>query len=741
MKKADLRSRIVRVAAMGVLLGWAPVQAQSGDALGVDGSAGPSALGHLLWEQPPIEADPLATSLVFCAWDVPAYAEEMPDALDRLASEPADDFRSLGIMPVTRIHWWGSYQNWQESRPPAVGPDAWRITFWADTPQGPNIPYSRPGTQLHEFEVAPDRVTAEPVGSDRFPDKPSDSCFRYSLTLAPEDVFWPGSYEDTVFWIGITAVYRTQRPEHVWGWKSRPCLWMDGAVAFATQYHAVPSGQAISAIAINLLQGGDGCTPTSKVDLAFALETDPIWIQWELPFLGLREWTGYADEASTARLASASSIAVKSQQKADLGPYGLDVDATQEAPKTWAAEVLADDFQCKVTGPVTQIEVWGSYYLDTPPQGGPTNLAFTLCIHADDPAAGGSLGMPGKVLWTRSFRKGQFKVQETGSERQGYSSPASQSITLNNHNLAFKYTFSIDPSQAFVQTGTSDRPAVYWLSVQANVPQPPGSPARFGWKTSASTWNSDAVWAQGKAPYSGKWQKLNYPGLHPRAGQRTALAFAITTSSLSTDELIDRQVADDWRCDFALPVMAITWWGSYTGYTYRPCACDGFAVPVRPDYFLLSIWSDVPNPDANDPRAFSHPGQKLWEYRATQYEEIMVGFDGSARHLAVAAGQEPVYRYSVGLPEDKAFVPPGAGVYWLSVVAVTAYPTVANYPWGWTNHDPAFGDTAVAGSDVTDSAGHKTWTWQPIRDPNGAHRDQSFIVFQHAQTLGPPPQL
>ena len=44
----------------------------------------------------------------------------------------ADDFRCIGNMPITSIHWWGSYIDWQYPDPPAVKPTSWRIGFWSN---------------------------------------------------------------------------------------------------------------------------------------------------------------------------------------------------------------------------------------------------------------------------------------------------------------------------------------------------------------------------------------------------------------------------------------------------------------------------------------------------------------------------------------------------------------------------------------------------------------------------------
>ncbi len=39
------------------------------------------------------------------------------------------------------------------------------------------------------------------------------------------------------------------------------------------------------------------------------------------------------------------------------------------------------------------------------------------------------------------------------------------------------------------------------------------------------------------------------------------------------------------------------------------------------------------------------------------------------------------------------------------------------------------------------AAGKEVWTWQPLRDQTGVGEDMSFVLFQQAQVLGPPPSL
>jgi hypothetical protein len=206
--------------------------------------------------------------------------------------------------------------------------------------------------------------------------------------------------------------------------------------------------------------------------------------------------------------------------------------------------------------------------------------------------------------------------------------------------------------------------------------------------------------------------------------------------------IIRRLVADDWPCEQITPITAAVWWGSYVGYRYKACDCPLMAAPLKPDYFLLSIWTDV-RAAANAP--FSRPGEKIWEYKAENYDEVFVGYDKQPETVepGQTPGYEPVFRYSMRLPRDKWFCQKDLNsIYWFSVVAVYQGDKQPLHPWGWTNHprvdwqvnDPtvppniAKNDDAVAGYLDTTGA-TAVWKWQELHDQTGVSTDMSFMLF------------
>jgi hypothetical protein len=295
----------------------------------------------------------------------------------------------------------------------------------------------------------------------------------------------------------------------------------------------------------------------------------------------------------------------------------------------------------------------------------------------------------------------------------------------------YRYSFEIDPAQAFQQKGTVQQPVVYWLSVQAYVVHAPGtSPTRWGWKTSTREWNDVAVYAQGTDAGTADWKRLDYPSQHPYYNRKTGLSFRIITSDQSDYLTVRYQVADDWLCDSANPITAAVWWGSYKGYTYRACECQDYAPPQKPLYFWLSLWTDTPDEYPDDPATYSRPNQLVWQYNAFEYDEVLVGYDRPSEGFGHDVDTEAVYRYSVRIPKEYWFYQPGKEqVYWFSVVAV--YPDATNVPydWGWTNHKYVYNDNAVTSLFPYEVPGYDTIFWTPLYDYTGAKEDMSFVLF------------
>ena len=369
-------------------------------------------------------------------------------------------------------------------------------------------------------------------------------------------------------------------------------------------------------------------------DVAFELDTDPNYIKWEQPFTGIRNWPHYEDEKSMATEVTTTEVVTKWAQQPDLSEMGVDVDATFDLMMFYPPQLLADDFYCETTEPITGINIYGSWWGDRLPQDFPgmedeALVQFTLSFHEDlpigDPRNPNPWSMPGDTKWLRTFMPGEFSVVSMTAPPESYYMPCTGIFSQWDHQMVWKYSFNIDPARAFLQEGSPVNPVIYWLDVQAQPLDMTQNPeVRFGWKTSEEQPPriDAAVWAIATEPYNGPWEELR----HPMTGQPVDLAFELTTERVTTDFIIDRLVADDWKCKRKTPVTAAVWWGSYIGYEFKPCHGEFMPLPVKPDYFLLNIWTDVPaNEDSTIP--FSHPNEIIWKYKAYDYDEVLVGYD------------------------------------------------------------------------------------------------------------------
>lgn len=209
------------------------------------------------------------------------------------------------------------------------------------------------------------------------------------------------------------------------------------------------------------------------------------------------------------------------QQLPDLSTSGLEI--FDNSPK-----VIADNFLCSATGPITDIQLWGGWFNGYLPEsasdseGSATNVGFTLSLRADIPAEAEGYSKPGALLWQQSFEPGQFTTSLYNEGTQGFFNPDTGQYV--RYNQVWQYDFNIDEELAFVQQGSSENPIVYWLDVSAN---PTDQQAFFGWRTSTDVWSDSAVWDE--YPLNGNWGQLEYPSGHPYAGtEQLDMAFAVT---------------------------------------------------------------------------------------------------------------------------------------------------------------------------------------------------------------------
>jgi len=228
--------------------------------------------------------------------------------------------------------------------------------------------------------------------------------------------------------------------------------------------------------------------------------------------------------APMARADWVSGMPAKWVQMPDLSPNGMDVNATYNGPFPYV-KVLADDFLCTQTGPITDVHIWGSWLNDIVDP----NATFKLSIHADVPAGSdATYSHPGQELWRAYFEPGQYLKRPWATANEQFFEPNTNEI-IGSDTQVFQYNFNIDPAVAFVQQGDAAKPQVYWLDVQAVT----AMGTVFGWKTSAIPTNfpslDDAVF--GDADYWNtpvSWSELIDPRTGTGTGQSLNMAFVIT---------------------------------------------------------------------------------------------------------------------------------------------------------------------------------------------------------------------
>jgi len=189
-------------------------------------------------------------------------------------------------------------------------------------------------------------------------------------------------------------------------------------------------------------------------------------------------------------------------------------------------KVVADDWLCTRTGPVTDIHIWGSWLNDEFPHD-PTGLpdpgavTFRLSIHSDIPADPPEYSRPGALLREFVFQPGSFQSQEWGLASEEFFDPNNlDTPIIGTDTRVIQYNFFFDPIEAFRQ----EEGTIYWLDVSATVAA--GDQAVFGWKTSQDHFNDDSVYGDWLPDQPGpdEWFEL----IDPRTGVSLDQAFVIT---------------------------------------------------------------------------------------------------------------------------------------------------------------------------------------------------------------------
>jgi hypothetical protein len=189
-------------------------------------------------------------------------------------------------------------------------------------------------------------------------------------------------------------------------------------------------------------------------------------------------------------------------------------------------------------------------------------------------------------------------------------------------------------------------------------------------------------------------------------------------------------VADDWLCKDDRPIKGIHWWGSFIGWTEPNQAPPD----EMPDAFHIGIWTDVPDPDPNEPNTFSHPGELIWDKICDSYVWSFAGCDVDPRKIT---GIDACFRFDQLLSQDEWFYQDpnndDGTVYWLSIAAIYEEGLEPNFPWGWKTRPDCCIDDAVRiqgldGGQWPPEIGSIWENGEPIEYPEGASWDMAFVL-------------
>jgi hypothetical protein len=517
----------------------------------------------------------------------------------------ADDFPCTQTGPITGIHLWGS---WLDDNN-ATTKTTFTLSIYSDVPGNPLTgTYSYPGNLLWQQTFAPGNYVPRlyaTVPQEQFFDPDTDSVigadsqvwqYNFSIPTGSAFVQQGTATNPLVYWLGVQAVVpgSTAANPAVFGWSTSLTNWGDAAVYADTNLPlalgGVLTGPAASPVFWqNDLYPANNAYAGTNINQAFVIAPEPgtlvllggglaglVCFGWRrrrarhaLPRRGerlakcgavLMALGGSLFLAGPARADWNVGDPAKYVQLPDLGvnPTGTatgmnvndtwDVVGTPPTPVYPYVKVLADDFPCTSTGPITGIHIWGSWFDDII---GNATTTFTLGIYADVPMnSANPYSHPGALLWQESFAPGSYtpRLYATAPTPEPFYDPDTNRI-LGQDQQIWQYNFAIPVANAFVQTGTAANQMVYWLSVQAD--EVSTAPSVFGWSTSATHWGDNAVYADTSLPLGAGgvldgpaasapvyWTPNYYPAGTFDYGQSIDQAFVIATTTPEPSTLV-----------------------------------------------------------------------------------------------------------------------------------------------------------------------------------------------------------
>ncbi|MBI5866152.1 MAG: hypothetical protein HZB38_16910 [Planctomycetes bacterium] len=729
------------------------------------------------WDQPPVPNPDMPPC--FMGWDEVSNWQ-MPPIV-------ADDWVCLDQRPVTDIHWWGSYRNWDQPAPPGARPVAFHIGVWTDVPAGPE-PFSHPGVMLWQWLVPIDQVAETYVGCDFFPPFTPipESCFLYTYNIPQPEWFYqemPG----TIFWLSISAIYPACRCGGDGDLDDNGIVDL-ADLNFVANCVGMPPIGACAQADVNCdslidladlqvvlcLMGGPPDPPccaaqqmnpwgwkTRPRDLTSPAPDDAVRIfSPPAPSPGMQYEYGEPiyyptpqeswDCAFQLTTYAWQEFVKWSQPPTPYVPddaiYGWD-----EASRCGGPQLTADDFVCTDDKPLTGIRWWGSFLgwgHHTPPY---MPQHFHISIWTDVPATGDPpFSHPGTVIW--DYVCDSYRWNFVGWDFDPRNNAAG---IPNPPEACFEFECDIPESAWFWQDA---QPTIYWVSISACDPTTPQY--LWGWKTRprdpASLAPDDAV---------AIWDPLfPVPGVVFRAGG--ALWYPTPADSWDT--------AFQW---FTLPTppdytepkwqqpphaagtgfdSASDLWMHETGVSYpkwdQPPSVNAPGLHVSMPLTIADDWicrgglvTDIHwfgNYEIDDAgnemrgagiqafRLSIHANQPVapWGLPGALLWQLNVPFVSLVEQNTGLVNLEgsPIYRYNFDLPAP--FTQTAGDTYWLDI-SVIPNPIGTPPQWRWQEADRSFPPIVSPAAITSDLA---NWSW--ISWPIEQFSNMAFVI-----TSGDPP--
>ncbi|MHC4500619.1 MAG: LamG domain-containing protein, partial [Planctomycetota bacterium] len=509
----------------------------------------------------------------------------------------------------------------------------------------------------------------------------------YNRALGADEVKSLSGTGDDIFWLSVVAVYPDDVTfiDNPWGWKTRPESWMDDAVRLEL-FEEPTVGTVIDPYKVIPIE--DPRTQES-FDVAFELDTDPNYIKWEQPFTGIRRWPHYEDELSKAV-----------------------VDPGQDM--VWIDRLVADDWRCDLETPVTAAVWWGSYigyeYFACQEEQQPTPMKpdyFWLTIWTDVPAGDDPavpFSHPGKKIW--EYTAYDFDEVLVGYDKHPHLvGPDSSTPVIRSANTSTEVEVGPEANinESIVTAQYAGEPASLPASVlgATTIGFPSASSIVVASVGFIDATKIGYFWSVARGDSVTESFTTSEPSV-----QQAIFDFVVPTNTLSIGYFVDWNV-------FINGVLI----GNFTvvnGQT-GPVHLDfSFAPITGPNYTIrFEVTNEVP-------------------FMSGSHTLGYAGIHAGTVQL-LGAAREPVFRYSVRLPENAWFLQEDVNnIYWFSVVAVYKAGNDPQYDWGWTNHPHVFNDDAVAGS-IDPAVGE--WFWEELYDQTQRSEDMSFMLFTEPDCL------